>query len=172
MKTCASESDESLAAAMSKMNDMKHRLDREISKRDNLQESLNELQKKLVADKKSLCTEHAENVKALKEEWENEKSALLDALQGKIDHLFEEERQWAGKRVSTGSPRSVDWGVSGWRLSGGEETQLESPRAGSGLAASITPKQQPAVSAFSFSKIERELKETEALVNGLLGRNA
>lgn len=151
---------------MAKLNSSKHRLDREVAKRDHLQHALNQVQKQLVSEKQQRKDEHEVELRMLKQGWDDEKGALLEDLQRECNQVFEEHGQPPGRRI--GSPRSVDWGVSEFMgVSRSPKAFKESLSAGASPATNNDPTRQ-LENCSPFSKIDEELRETEALVRGLL----
>ena len=154
LKENTKSSDESLAVATSKLTTGKHRLEREVAKREQLQEVLNQLEEQIVSEKQQLENEHREEVEALKKSWDAEKAVLLDVIQRDCNQVFEKQRS-SGGIVRVVSPRSVDL-----TLSPRAAKQNPCPET------NLNPGHR--LEASSYSKIDEELRETEALVQSLL----
>ena len=121
--------------------------------------------------KQQLRDHHKEQVEALKQGWDDEKAMLLDVIQRDCNQIFEKQRSSAaGTKARQVSPRSVfDFEVPEvGKLSsstGAEATHNSKPSSPSPVKE-LNPgnKLEPS----SYSKIEEELRETEALVQSLL----
>ena len=148
-------SDESLAVAISKVNNGKHRIEREIAKREQLQEALSQLKEQLVSEKNQLVQEHTEEVQALKKSWEDEKKMLLDVIQRDCNQVIEKRRK---------SPRTVSSDFSS--LSPSSAAATSSPVFRSSPVKELNSEHK--LESSSYSKIDEELRETEALVQSLL----
>lgn len=146
---------------MSKLVSSKHRLDREIAKRDELQKALRDMQETFVAEKRALCKEHEEAVDSLRKEWDSEKELLLEAIQVEFNKVLEEQLP-SGQ---SGSWRSDAVGkfISKKHKA---ESPINTPEAKKGPSRILNPNLQ--VEKSRFSKVDKELRETEALVRGLI----
>jgi len=153
-------SDESLAVAMSKLASTKQRMDREEAKRKQLQEKAKQLQQQLASEKQKLKEDHNEQVQSLRRAWEDEKSTLLDAIQRDCNLVFEGQR--ASSRAAV-SPTSVDFNFP-HRNQSFVKDQFTSTQGNEKLLSACSR----ALHFSSYSKIDEELRETEALVEGLL----
>lgn len=151
-------SDEALATTMSKLTAAKHRIDREVARREQIQASLNELDEKLISEKRRLKEDHVNEVETLRKSWGEERRILLDALQRDCNLVFD-ERRTSSKLAA--SPRSVS-----------ADFELISKEYSPGIIETTTVDESAAIkgttSVAPYSKIDQELRETEAFVQRLL----
>lgn len=152
MKTSTQISDESLQVAMSKANSFKQRLDRETAKREQLQQEIHNLNEQLTSEHERLTNEHVTELESLKRKWKEEKNILLNVIQRDCNLVFEQNRN-----KSNMSPKSV---VCAFDID--KEFDLSQLESGD-------PCQQThSGSSPRYADIDKELQETEALVQRLL----
>ena len=149
--------------AKSKLVSSKYRLDREVAKQDELQKVLNEMREKFAAEKKVLCDEHKKAVDILRRKWDSEKEFLLEAIQTEFNKVFEEQRQLQGRQDESTRSEALGKLISKRHK---VESVVETPKAKNG--ASIRSNTKLQAEHLPFSKVDAELRETEALVLGLI----
>jgi len=163
-------SEASLSAAMSKLTATKHKLEREFAKREQIQATIHRLENQMVSEKEKLSSVHQQEVKELRSKWEAEKDVLLVTIQRECNTVFDEKRKRPlSVTDKAGSPRSVDYDFSktdtNIMLAGdlcGEDLLVETDS----IAEEVKTERKSAVYSF---KVDEELRETEALVQSLLG---
>jgi hypothetical protein len=145
---------------MTKATSLKQRLEREVAKREQFQEQANILEEKLVFEKQRLAEEHSIEVQSLKRKWLEEKSILLNVIQRDCNVVFEQNR-----KKSHASPKSVvhDFAAFEQQLNSSEE--MESTGNGGDEKTSNVY----SGASLRYSGIDQELRETEVLVQNLLG---
>jgi hypothetical protein len=149
---------------MTKVTSLKQRLERETTKREKLQEELTQLEEAYASEKKRLTDEHISETQSLKRKWAEEKAILLDVIQRDCNLVFEQNRN-----TSHTSPKSVVYGFPSLEKQYDASVQVESP-----TNQSQRQNEEP-ISTYTlgvsprYSDIEQELRETEALVQTILG---
>lgn len=147
-------SEENLAVASAKLTAATNKMNREVAKREQFQEIVNQLEQQLVSEKRRISSEHQDEVKGLKATWEDEKNLLLDVIQHDCNLVFEEKRN---ESVNERSPRSVDF-----KFSKTKHVLTHS------LESQDTADVSKSKSTVYSPKIDAELRETEALVQSLI----
>lgn len=149
---------------MTKVTSLKQRLERETTKREKLQEELKQLEETYASEKQRLTDEHMSETQSLKRKWAEEKAILLDVIQRDCNLVFEQNRH-----TSHTSPKSVVCGFPSLEKQFDPTVQMESPTNRS------QRQNEEQISTYSlgisprYSDIEQELRETEALVQTILG---
>ena len=146
-------SDELLASTFAKICAGKQLITTEMAKSGELRWAMKELEQKLVCEKAELIDLHADEVQAMKRDWEEQRNVMLDAMQQEFNDLFQQKR--------TGSPGASNILINSTGKKGNDSLLeiRDIPRPGSNV------NQLPS----AYAGIDKELRETEALVRGLLG---
>jgi hypothetical protein len=149
-------SGEVLAAAIAKTSSGKQLLMREMAKSGQLKHAIKQLEQQVLHEKIELSDEHAGAVLALKKSYEEDRTALLDTMQTEVNDLFQQKRDGSPTSASKPKPGLVIDGL----LAGSTFRQM--PHQSKELERKVPI-------AEGYSGIDRELRETEALVRGLFG---
>lgn len=138
---------------MAKVTSANQRCHRETKRREALEIRLDELQIEFDAQKKELANKHATDLSKLGHGWEAERRSLVDTLQRECNSVFD--------RTKSASPRSVATDFfADIELAEKQNTAL-SPLSEQGATEVRSPS--------TFSELDRTLRETEALVDKVLG---
>jgi hypothetical protein len=102
------ESDESLQEALSRVASTTQDYEREATRRQALERSMEDLRRQLEVDKKELQKRHAEEMERKRLDWESEKDTMLVVLQKDCNSVFDNRRRsWTLRGNGVPTPRST-----------------------------------------------------------------
>lgn len=160
------DSEESMHAALSKIANITHQYEREVSRRGVLELSMQQLNKDIEDQRYQLQARHSEELKRRRADWEAERDKLLTVVQKGCNSAFDQQR----RSHSTG-----DF----WLQIGSTPVQYKSQAAGSELLSELAvetpgvidenPDQEtvPLISP-AYSDIDEVLRETEELIESMM----
>jgi len=141
---------------MAQVASANQRCQRETKRREALEVRLEQLQREFDAQKKALAAKHATDISKLGHGWEAERKSLVDSLQRECNGVFD--------RTKSASPRSVTTEFfAEFELA--EKYHSLSPL---GERSSVTTGE---VRSPTLTELDRTLRETEALVERVLGNS-
>lgn len=163
-------SEESLQVALSKLSSAKTKLAHEVSRREKLEEDLISMEKQTAFDKQRLIREQDEKIHALKKTWDEEKRVLLDVIQRDCNLVFEQNKGPTSIDMDGGSPRAVavDFATNR-RLQFVVGSPVDNNNNNNTPSSENNMNSSSIVISPSYSEIDKELRETEALVESLMG---
>jgi hypothetical protein len=139
---------------MAQVTSANQKCHRESKRREALEIRLDQLQAEFDDQKKSLANKHATDLSKLGHGWEAERKLLVDTLQRECNSVFD--------RTKSASPRSVTTDFFADKVLPEKRQTTISPCSEQGGRQ---------VQSMTFSELDKTLRETEALVEKVLGKN-
>jgi hypothetical protein len=153
--------DESIRAALSKVTSTTQQCEREVTRREALERSVDELNHRTEQDKKQLLARHGEEREKRRMEWEMERDTLLTVIQTDCNSAFERRRSnIARPSPSRPSPTTVD---SDFFSKMTVDTSRPEPSP-----SRIVPAWTPSLISPAYSDIDSVLRETEDLIQSIM----
>jgi DNA polymerase III gamma/tau subunit len=148
---------------MSKVASTMQRLERETKKREALEQTLDQIHVEHNAEYQKILEMHRQELELLREEWEEDKNTLLSMVQSECNLVFDRNKALNRSSVSrSGSRRTSPTNQTIEATSNRRSTKHRTAVASNKTTSSSNEETL-------LSQINRDLRETENLVKGLVG---
>lgn len=172
LKNSSLNAEESVQAAMSKVASTLQRLERETKRREALEQTLDQIHVEHNAEYQKILEMHRQELELLREEWEEDKNSLLSIVQSECNLVFDRNKALNRASISRSEQRrtpSSRHTAEKSAISRRAATHTDTASTETNKAAA-TPTSSNGESL--LSQINRDLLETESLVNDLVGGGA